>query len=829
MHYLSKQLLSAILGVGLTVPLQAAPQLDSLHVESSSYKRLIELAEVSVSAPLSKDHKTPVSATLINTKEIRESYYNREFPDLLRCAVGVYTTRQGGAYGDSRMSIRGFSQENVAVMINGVPMNDMEHGGVYWSNWMSLSENTRYAEIQRGLGTSRVSSPSIGGSVNIVTHSTSPKMGGRLTYALGNDGYNHTAFNFSSGEMRGWSLTLAGSRSWGLGYIQGTDFVGYSWFASLTKRIGGDHILSLIAYGAPQEHGQRNNNDRLTIEEWAKVGSRYNPSYGFGVAGQQKYGSYNSYHKPQISLSYKWQIDEHSSLDALLYTSIGRGYGHSGQGGFDKSLGINTRYAWFGSTNGLINSMFRAADGTFDYGAIYALNDTCATGARMSMSRSYNNHNWYGLMSAYTREFNQWFKLHAGLDVRYYEGQHYNQLSDLYGSEYVLDGSRNSVTYRKQDKDWVNQPLYVGDVIFRDYSNFIMQSGLFANLEFQKGGWSAYIQGVASLHNYWRYDRFYYAPEEARSETTNFLGWHTKAGLSYSFAKGHTLFGHIGYQSRAPFISSVFLSNDVSNRVNREAVNEKAFTAEIGYVFDCQYASAKLGLYRIAWMDKSIPKLLDLPDNEKGYLNLTGVNAIHQGIEVEVIGRPVKGLELYGSFAWGWWNWKGVTSGYGYNSQGQPLAVDAQGKLTGATTEFGADNHAKATLNLNNTPVSNAPQSSFGLGAKYQIAGFFVGLDYQYYMRQFANYKLTATELQLSKETIISTPWQMPDFGLMNMQAGYQFSWSKMHFTLSGQIDNLIGDNYIADATDGATHDSATAQVFYGLGRTWSLHLTVGF
>ena len=37
-------------------------------------------------------------------------------------------------------------------MINGVPVNDMENGRVYWSNWAGLSDVTSSMQVQRGLG-----------------------------------------------------------------------------------------------------------------------------------------------------------------------------------------------------------------------------------------------------------------------------------------------------------------------------------------------------------------------------------------------------------------------------------------------------------------------------------------------------------------------------------------------------------------------------------------------------------------------------------------------------------------------------------------------------
>ncbi len=55
-----------------------------------------------------------------------------------------------------------FKSENIAMMINGVPMNDMEWGGVYWSNWAGLSDVTRSMQTQRGLGAAKVAAPSVG-------------------------------------------------------------------------------------------------------------------------------------------------------------------------------------------------------------------------------------------------------------------------------------------------------------------------------------------------------------------------------------------------------------------------------------------------------------------------------------------------------------------------------------------------------------------------------------------------------------------------------------------------------------------------------------------
>ncbi|MGC6413559.1 MAG: TonB-dependent receptor plug domain-containing protein, partial [Bacteroidia bacterium] len=78
------------------------------------------------------DKKTPFTATNYTGKQIQERLASRDLPNVLNTSPSVYSTNQGGGAGDSRINVRGFTQRNTAIMINGVPVNDMENGWVYW-------------------------------------------------------------------------------------------------------------------------------------------------------------------------------------------------------------------------------------------------------------------------------------------------------------------------------------------------------------------------------------------------------------------------------------------------------------------------------------------------------------------------------------------------------------------------------------------------------------------------------------------------------------------------------------------------------------------------
>ena len=68
----------------------------------------------------------------------------------------LFTPPRAGRIGDSRINIGGLTS-NVAVLINGIPVNDMENGWVYWSDWAGL-DAVNFMQVQR-LGTQWPSTP----------------------------------------------------------------------------------------------------------------------------------------------------------------------------------------------------------------------------------------------------------------------------------------------------------------------------------------------------------------------------------------------------------------------------------------------------------------------------------------------------------------------------------------------------------------------------------------------------------------------------------------------------------------------------------------------
>ena len=135
----------------------------------------IEAVVLTGVADIAKDRKTPVAVSTIKEAQIVERLGNQEFPEILATTPSIYATKGGGGFGDGRMNVRGFDTNNTAVMINGVPVNDMEGGTVYWSNWAGLSDVTSALQVQRGLGSSKLAIASVGGTINVITRAADKK------------------------------------------------------------------------------------------------------------------------------------------------------------------------------------------------------------------------------------------------------------------------------------------------------------------------------------------------------------------------------------------------------------------------------------------------------------------------------------------------------------------------------------------------------------------------------------------------------------------------------------------------------------------------------
>jgi len=201
--------------------------------------------------------KTPVAHTTVSKEEIEFRLGSHDLPMALNLTPSVYATQQGGGAGDARINVRGFNQRNIAVMINGVPQNDMENGWVYWSNWDGVADASHSIQMQRGLSAVNLAAPSIGGTMNIITDPAAHSKGGKFKQESGAGGLLKTTLNYNSGII-GDKLALSGTivRKTGDGVIDKTWTDAWAYYVGASYALNKDNRFELYAIGAPQRHGQ---------------------------------------------------------------------------------------------------------------------------------------------------------------------------------------------------------------------------------------------------------------------------------------------------------------------------------------------------------------------------------------------------------------------------------------------------------------------------------------------------------------------------------------------------------------------------------------------
>ncbi len=771
----------------------------------------------------------------------------------MRSTPSVYVTKQGGGFGDSRVNIRGFDQSNTAVMINGVPVNDMENGWVYWSNWAGLSDVTSSMQVQRGLSASKLAISSVGGTVNIITNAAEMQKGGKFNVDIGNNGYQKYGLVLSTGlGESGWALTVQGTHTRGNGYVDGTEFKAFSYFLSVAKQINEQHTIAFSGLGAPQWHHQRliGNFDGISFQdiEDHPQGIRYNSMWG-ELNGKEFSWRRNFYHKPKFFLNHYWTLSNKTNLNTTAYMSFGRGGGTGPRGRINGDFENNTvfydtRYGVDHQGQIRFDDIVRWNQGQsvpdfgddkltwFEYNTDSIDNRRGFFGDKYVTTSSYgfirrssmNSHNWYGILSTLEHKVSDNFNLIAGFDGRHYKGIHYRRVTNLLGSAayFEADDINTAGAFFNQEKpagaivDMTNDQQI-------DYFNdgIVGWLGLFAQLEYVTDKLSAHLTLSGSNQSYKRIDYFNYYYSDALSEaagldermvsgTENQLGGNIKAGLNYNISNKHNVFFNTGYYGRQPLFDAVFLN--FVNQVNPDYKNEKVFGLELGYGFRSRFLNANVNLYRTNWTDRFRQESVQLPSGQEGTANLSGIGQRHQGIEVEFFGEIVKGLRLDAMISLGNWVFSD--------------------DVTADVFDDDQLNIGTYTLYLNNVKVGDAAQTTARIGLTYTILrGLRIYGSYYYADQLYADFDPVDNSFE---EQDNLGALKLPSYNLIDLGAYYNFKLGSVDMMARVNVNNVTNTKYISESESNNHPESGETLKeenfgYFGFGTTWNAGLGIRF
>ncbi|MDG1921215.1 MAG: TonB-dependent receptor [Flavobacteriaceae bacterium] len=801
------------------------------------------LEEVVVSSKvidIAKERETPIAVSQISAQEVLLKVGNQEFPEIMNKTPGVYATKQGGGYGDSRISLRGFDQRNTSFLINGQPVNDMENGWVYWSNWQGLTDVASGIQVQRGLGASKLAVPSVGGTVSIFTKSAEKQEGGSLTQMIGNDGYIKTTGAYNTGvNDKGWSSSYLLTKWSGNGYVYNTSGAGWTYFAAVGYTPEGSaHSLNLSLLGAGQWHHQRD--VWVSIRDYENFGEvgidqRWNTNGGT-LNGEEFNMRRNFYNKPLATFNWDWKISDNVDLATSLYGSAGRGGGTGPRGRNYDVLPFREDLTSFFIEDGKTD--FRRADGTVDYDAIVADNRAGAspyTGAissyegsllgangysdegvfRSGMIRraSMNSHNWVGGISNLNINADK-MRYSIGVDLRNYKGFHYRVLNHLMGFDgYYSTGNKNSagqiIETLIEASPFNNTGLQSPKI---DYYNigYVGWQGVNGLAEYSGDKLTAVIQAGLSNQSFQREDLFD-QPGLPLSEKKNIGGGYLKGGANLNINQNSNLFFNAGYISRQPQFDAVF--PNFANRVNEDLQNEKIQSLELGYGYIGNGFKLNLNVYSTVWGNRFVSRSLSNQQGVDGSAQFRDIDVVHNGIEIEAQYRPSGTTKLRGMLSIGDWT---------YTKDFEAELFDDNQQLIGT-----------GTLYLEGAKVGDAAQFVAYLGIDQKFGELLnVDLDYRFVDGLYADYSITDSAFTEAKNP---GALKLPSYGLVDLGATFTM---KKGWSLRANINNLLNTTYIAESNSNihATAGSETwngvdknNSVWFGFGRTWNLSLRYQF
>ncbi|MBU0473739.1 MAG: TonB-dependent receptor [Bacteroidetes bacterium] len=752
----------------------------------------ILLNETIVKSSMPKLRETPIAFAEKDNDDLEQTLGSQDVPFLLNSTPSLYVSSQGGGTGDLRLNIRGFAQNNLAIMVNGVPVNNPENGEVYWSNWSGISDVVSSVQAQRGLGANPYTSSAVGGLINIQTYGVGNRQEFlKVRTEFGSDNFRKETISFNKSIIPNnlFITALFSKKDWD-GYANQTWLNEYTYYFAVGGIIG-NNSLELKIIGSPQEHGQR-----LTMQSiatWEKRGRRYNSDWGY-LNGNPLNLRDNNFHKPTITLNHNWQINENLIMSNVLYYTPGVG------GGIIPPWGPP-----FGVTK----------EGQVDFDSEWIKNSTTVNSTYSStlyytenaLRKAVHKHQWFGFLSTLKYNLSN-IALTFGIDSKIYSAQNYNTVGNLLGGDYTIWSS-------DVNKPW-NKLLYKGDIVDFNADSFARHFGGFVQSEFTKDNITAYLNLSSSYTTYNRIDYFNYLVTDPRRETgwESFIGFTAKAGINYNLDSKNNTYFNVGYFSKPPLSENVF---DYTNNIYDNVKNEKVYNFEIGYGFTDSRLNIKSNIYYTIWIDRSIRNMIQ--DNTTGeffYNNILGANARHMGFEFESNYQATKNLLFSGMFS--------ISNNKWTNNVSAVIYPESNPNQQESYNSYVKD------LYVGGYPMLLASLSikySFNLTSNSEL---FIMPIYRFSDKQYAQYN---SDLRTNPNDAGVNSWKLPQTNIFDINFGINFMLSNLFVkraNVSFHIFNMFNNNnYIIDALDGANHTSNSALVWYGRERWWSVNLALTF
>ena len=766
------------------------------------------LGGIEVLAEKAEPRRTPVAFTDVSKPKIQGQLGSRDLPLLLNVTPSVYATAAGGGAGDARINVRGFSQRNTAVMINGVPVNDMENGWVYWSNWDGLGDAATSIQLQRGLSAINLATPSIGGTLNVITDPSRKEPGYNLKQEFGSGNFRKTTMTASTGPVGKFSMTASVVRKTGDGIVDGAWTDAWAYYLASQYKLSERNRVELYAVGAPQRHGQRSwklnvatydrnfasslaGYDPDALGQFSNQAGRFwnpnvagvNPSYtgrqftstgpGAGTFSRHDPSFINErenyFHKPQVNVNWYSQLGDGLTAHTVAYYSGGRGGGTGTFGSLRWNYEYNQRFA--------------------DWDATIARNAGSNSGSRGILRNSVNNQDTWGLISRLQKEFAGDVTTEFGIDWRTATIEHYREVRDLLGGDYYNRCFSSGCDSDFWDPDEGEGQRRLGDKFHYHNENDVNWIGLHLQAEKTSRGGSFY--GMAGWsRNIYNFTDFFTKDADGDSlqlSSGGLTGYQIKGGAMRNLNPEWSLYGNAGYVSKVPIFDGAI--DDINGVLIENPKNETFLSFEAGTRFRSlnRRFSLDANLYFTQWNDRTGRRFVraSSDEDENAVIRMLGMDARHMGVEVEAAYQPADFMRFDGALSLG--DWKHTDD------------------ITGSYTSDIADTTWAYNFYVKDLYVGDAPQFQLAYAVSLFPSG---GLYLQFVGKTFG--KHYANWDPFSRSTDIDAgvqSWRPPGYSVFDFHASYRLS-QEMSAPFGGNVKlfihgfNITDAVYVQDATD---------------------------
>jgi len=791
--------------------------------------------------------KTPVAFTNVSKADMEVRLGSQDIPMALNTTPSVYATQQGGGAGDARINVRGFNQRNVAVMINGVPQNDMENGWVYWSNWDGVGDATSSIQMQRGLSAVNLATPSIGGTMNIITDPTALNKGGSFKQELGAGSFLKSTLNYNTGligDKMAFSATVV--RKTGEGTVDKTWTDSWAYYFGASYAMNDANRFELYAMGAPQRHGQNlykqniaaydsayaktvdgfdvgaisafkeHEDGRIYNENASDVSSSYKGQqywymYGegglFGGGLQDRHDPNflnereNFFHKPLVNLNHYLTLSDQMRLSTIAYWSGGSGGGTGTYGSmrYNYHEGISSPSRWV------------HYDATIERNSTNIDSSVSETEARSLgiLRNSINRQNTYGLISKLNYDLSDAIQLQFGLDWRTAGIEHTREVRDLLGGDYYVDDGDNNNTAKV---------VKLGDNIDYHNNTTVDWLGFFGQGSYSAGALSAYGMAGYSTIAYSYQDHFSVADEKIVADAISTT--QVKGGVMYDVMDGLSLFGNFGLVEKPPIMDNIIYYDGT---VASDPVNEKFQSMEAGVNYNVGKYAVKANFYNTDWKDRNLTKQIETGAGDSGdtdVIFLTGVNQNHSGVEVEASAQLIDMLRLDVALSFGDWSFVDDANGTYKDAAGVPLG--------------------EYSYALKDLKVGDMPQTSYVAGVTLTpMSGLKIQALYNMYADNYSDWSPGSREIGDDGTADTDQVWMAPSYSKLDVHINYVLpvGIAGTQMTAFAHIFNALDAVYVQDAVDNSNynswgtkeHKAWNAEVFLGAQRYFNAGLKVNF